>query len=496
MSVRRIAAFAAFCLGAIALPLLTPAAAQQELHPATAAGCSETTAIYTQPTDVAISSAGTPTVTSNLNVAGAGAHLRDLDVLTSITHTFAADLEITLTSPAGTIVTLTTENGGQNDNVFNGTRWDDDGGTPVTDATFANNVVETPIVPEDSLSAFRGENPNGTWVLRIHDNANQDGGTLTEWSLDLSTQSFGPSFTTKKVANNVPTSLPGGIATTNSTISVSGAAPYVFDVNLTTFITHTFAGDLDITLISPAGTQVTITTDNGEGANDVFNGTRWDDQVDPGSQVPYGATNPNLVTDRTFANNVVVPKLVPEEAMGAFLGENPNGTWTLRVADDMASDSGTLNRWNLNLLSGDCRPRPDGRIQRGAGALVGNNTYNNSGVMQTREGQASRGNSVTYTISVQNDAKFADEFELRGQPSTTQYQVVYRTTGGANITSQVVGGTYSTGSLAPGATHNIRAVVTVKNNAQPGSRATRTVKITSVAEPARLDVVRFITRRA
>jgi hypothetical protein len=240
---------------------------------------------------------------------------------------------------------------------------------------------------------------------------------------------------------------------------------------------------------------VTITTDNGSSNNNNFNGTIWDDQADKGSQVPYSG-NPNLVTDHTYANNVIAPKLVPEEAMGAFMGENPNGTWRLTVRDDQASDFGTLSRWNLNLVSGDCRPRPDGRIQRGAGALVGNNTYNNTGVMQTREGQAARGGSVTYNISVQNDAKFADSFLLRGQASTTQFTVVYKTTGGTVITPQVVGGTYSTGSLNPGQTHTIRAVVTVKQNAQPGSRATRTVKATSEIEPARLDVVRFITRRA
>ena len=494
MSIRRCAAFAAFCLVAVLVPLLSPSPASAS-HPAVASGCSDTTTSYSNTTDFTLG----PSVgqdNSTINIGGAGTWLRDLDVITHITHSYNADLDITLTSPAGTSVTLTTDNGGAHDNVFNGTRWDDDAGVPVSDRTFANNTVVTSIVPEDSLTAFRGENPNGTWTLRVIDDTNGDGGTLLDWTMDLSTQSFGPSFTTKTAANNVPTTLPGGIATTNSSITVSGAAPYLFDLNLRTFLSHTYPADLDITLISPQNTVVTITTDNAGTNDNAFNGTLWDDQADKGSQIPYGGNNPNLVTDHSYSSNVVVPKLVPEEAMGAFMGENPNGTWTLRVRDDQALDQGTLSRWNLNLVSGDCRPRPDGRIQRGSGTQVGNNKYNNTGVGQTREGQAARGGSVTYNLSFQNDAKFADTFFLRGQPSTTQYQVVYKTTGGTVITSDVVGGTYSTGELDPGETHTIRAVVTVKQNAQSGSRATRTVKATSDAEAARIDVVRFITRRA
>ncbi|HKB16452.1 MAG TPA: proprotein convertase P-domain-containing protein, partial [Planctomycetota bacterium] len=66
------------------------------------------------------------------------------------------------------------------------------------------------------------------------------------------------------------------VSTVSSTIVVSGALPSILDLNLKTFITHTFAADLDITLTSPAGTPVTVTTDNGAGNNDVFNGTDWD----------------------------------------------------------------------------------------------------------------------------------------------------------------------------------------------------------------------------
>ena len=93
--------------------------------PATPAGCSLATTTFTQPAPVAIPT-GPDVVTSTLVVSGAGPCLFDVDVTTFISHTFAADLDVTITSPAGTVVTLTTDDGARNDDVFNGTVWDDD----------------------------------------------------------------------------------------------------------------------------------------------------------------------------------------------------------------------------------------------------------------------------------------------------------------------------------------------------------------------------------
>ena len=87
-----------------------------------------------------------------------------------------------------------------------------------------------------------------------------------------------------------------------STLVIAGAGTSILDVDLTTFLTHTFAADLDITLTSPAGTVVTLTTDNGAGNDNVFNGTVWDDDANPAGQVPY-TTNNGLVTDHAYVND-------------------------------------------------------------------------------------------------------------------------------------------------------------------------------------------------
>ena len=105
------------------------------IHPAwgeapTLSGCAGTTTTFTNSTPVPIPSVGTPVITSQITVSGVDSYLWDLDVQTFITHTFCADLDITLTSPAGRVVTLTTDNGSSRDNLFNGTVWDDQAKTP------------------------------------------------------------------------------------------------------------------------------------------------------------------------------------------------------------------------------------------------------------------------------------------------------------------------------------------------------------------------------
>jgi subtilisin-like proprotein convertase family protein len=336
--------------------------------------CVPTTITATQSTPVPIVDFALST--STLVVSGAGASLWDLNLTTSITHTFAGDLDITLTSPAGTVVTLTTDNGGGNDNVFNGTVWDDDanpgGAVPytandglVTDSTYTNLVTETPLVPEEAMGAFVGENPNGTWTLSVSDDAAADIGSINSWSLEVTTFPAAPTTATTTATQSTPVAIVD-LATATSTLAVAGAGTSLCDLNLTTNITHTFAGDLDFTLTSPTGTVVTLSTDNGGGNDNVFNGTVWDDDANPGGAVPYTA-NDGLVTDSTYVNLVTETPLVAEEAMAARFGENPNGTWTLSVSDDAGGDTGSIDSWSLNITTCGC-VAPDADLSVGVTA--------------------------------------------------------------------------------------------------------------------------------
>ena len=144
-----------------------------------------TTTNYANNTPTAIPDSGA--TTSDIIVASGDTFLLDVDLNLDITHTWNADLDITLTSPAGTTAIISTANGGSNDDVFSGSLIDDFATELITDTTYADGVPATPLVPEGALAAFFGEDPNGTWTLAISDNAAQDTGDINSWSLDLTT---------------------------------------------------------------------------------------------------------------------------------------------------------------------------------------------------------------------------------------------------------------------------------------------------------------------
>ncbi len=313
----------------------------------------------TAPTSTTVGNTSSAAVPDNgvlvrtFTVAGAGPVLWDLDVLVDVTHPTPVDLDITLTSPAGTVITLTSDNGGISNNAFAGTRFDDQAGTPVTDAPTTNLVALATVAPEQPLGRFYGENPNGVWTLSVSDDQAGNAGVFFGASLELAT--------VPELPNDVPrvvSASPGlaiaDLSTVTSSQVVRGGGSFVTRVRLRTFITHTFPADLDVTLTSPTGTVVTLTTDNGGTSDNVFNGTLWDDrQGSPAS-------------DFTFVNAVVAANLAPEEALSAFVGHAANGTWTLRVTDDSGGDVGSVTggdvgslvRWDLEVFTGSCAPTP------------------------------------------------------------------------------------------------------------------------------------------
>ena len=122
----------------------------------------------------------TPTgVTSNLSVAGGGT-LSDIEVkIGPLTHTYVSDLQIDLTSPAGTTVRLVDQAGSSGDN-FTNTVFSDDAATPITAGAAPFTGSFRPVQP---LSAFDGEAATGVWKLTVRDVALTDTGTLSNWSV-------------------------------------------------------------------------------------------------------------------------------------------------------------------------------------------------------------------------------------------------------------------------------------------------------------------------
>jgi subtilisin-like proprotein convertase family protein len=106
--------------------------------------------------------------------------------------------------------------------------------------------------------------------------------------------------------------------------------------NLEFTITHTFDSDLDISLVSPAGTELLLSGGNG-GSGDNYVATVFEDggaDITADSAPFTGTYEPE---GGTFAD--------------AFAGESVSGTWSLKVCDNFVGDTGQIVAFELNLCA-------------------------------------------------------------------------------------------------------------------------------------------------
>jgi subtilisin-like proprotein convertase family protein len=103
-----------------------------------------------------------------------------------LTHPWVGDLVVTLTSPQNTTVTLMNRPGGAGNagDNFCQTLLDEEGGVlSVQNVTAGGAPYSGAFRPAAALAAFRGQNPNGTWLLRVSDAAAQDVGVVRAFTL-------------------------------------------------------------------------------------------------------------------------------------------------------------------------------------------------------------------------------------------------------------------------------------------------------------------------
>jgi subtilisin-like proprotein convertase family protein len=112
----------------------------------------------------------------------------------------------------------------------------------------------------------------------------------------------------------IPDNFAAGVA---SVIGVSASGP-VSGIELTVEITHSWIGDLEVSLIAPSGARAVLHNRSGGSAD-------------------------NLAKTYTVADT---------PALEALLGESAVGDWRLHIVDRAKADVGTLQRWALKLVLG------------------------------------------------------------------------------------------------------------------------------------------------
>jgi subtilisin-like proprotein convertase family protein len=155
-------------------------------------------------------------------------------------------------------------------------------------------------------------------------------------SFAFTTGQTGPQSTFTYGGSAVAIPDPG---TVDIPLNVSGVG-LMSDVNVRIgSITHTWVVDLTVTLISPAGTSVTLFRSIG-GSGDNFINTVLDDEATSGINLAAGAPFTG-----TFK---------PDSPLSAFDGESADGTWKLRVQDAEAPDPGVVNAFSLQISGVVC----------------------------------------------------------------------------------------------------------------------------------------------
>ncbi len=314
----------------------------------------------------------------------------------AMNHTFVGDLSFKLTSPTGTAVTFQASRGGDRDNICLSTL-DDDGGFPnISTLTSVNGQPQTgSFAPETTgqLSAFDGQNANGTWVLNVNDTGAIDTGSMRRFSLVFTRTGTCTTGTPTNTPTNTPTATPtatptitatptatpcaGGITTTSYTgpavvipdntaagvninLPVAGSGTisdldFRFDTagtcdatigNSNSAVDHTFIGDLTFKLTSPAGTAVTFQARRGGTRENICLSTLDDD-----------GGFPNISTLTSVSGSSQVGSFAPETTgqLSAYDGQSATGTWVLNVSDNAGVDTGSLRRFSLIITrTGTC----------------------------------------------------------------------------------------------------------------------------------------------
>jgi len=190
-------------------------------------------------------------------------------------------------------------------------------------------------------------------------------GALLPYDVIVETDNYGPfrfsniaassglSGTPLRYDNNTPLPIPDASPnSTDSIITVNNFNTAIAEVRVSLHLTHPAVEDLDISLISPSGTTIILSSDNGGAAANYGTGcadnqrTVFDGEPASLPLITSGAA-PFVGTFR------------PEGLLTGFrfdFGAEVNGPWTLRIFDDAASDVGTLQCWSLFLTPSVCQP--------------------------------------------------------------------------------------------------------------------------------------------
>jgi autotransporter-associated beta strand protein len=284
---------------------------------------------------------------STVTVSGITAPIAKVTVSFNINHGSDSDLDLFLQGPDGTLVELSTDNGGSGNNYGNScaqrTTFDDAAGTSIigSAAPFFGTFR-----PEGKLSDFRGKSGadvNGTWTLLMTDDtANAIAGELDCWTLTIFQASCVPGSGICEFCPAV--ALSGALGTNSlqqsprlnrngvaSTCAAPKACPGPTSAGNRSYDAYTFENGP-----SNACITVTLTAPLGNLFSAAYNNSFNPASLCANYLADAGVSTANLLTPTTYSFNVAA-----------------NSIFVVTVNE---VDPGTGGPYTLDVSGGDCRP--------------------------------------------------------------------------------------------------------------------------------------------
>ena len=132
-----------------------------------------------------------------------------------------------------------------------------------------------------------------------------------------------------------------------NTITVPAGAPTILDLDLDLDITHSWVGDLTVTLEHNGGVQDTLIS---RPRRLLPGDTVGCEENDINAFVDDEGTNGSFETGCAAANSanpayITDGRYTPDDPLSVYDGASATGTWTIRITDSAGLDTGRLNAW-------------------------------------------------------------------------------------------------------------------------------------------------------
>jgi len=271
------------------------------------------------PSTVTAGSDSTLTVTAAASAPATSATLQITGTGSSATHTANVGLTVTnnnqpptvsITSPANNSIVSgnvsVTANASDPDGTIASVKFNLPDGTTVTDTSAPFSTTWNSATVADGAG----------FVIKATATDNQGATATSQVTVTVQNGGGGQCINGTFSATDVPKSIPDNNSTgITSNLAVTGNGN-VGSLALSLHITHTFRGDLVVTLTSPGGQNFIVSNRAGGSADNI---------------------------------------VLVNQPITAFNGAPAAGTWKLRVQDLASIDVGTLDSWSLAIV-GDCTP--------------------------------------------------------------------------------------------------------------------------------------------